>query len=330
METITINVFLAAGDAVRVGSTKHGNGTVNLTSDIIASAGADNVALYVESSPRIIVTDLAPASVAAAIRAWADDKRAAQAKANADDAEKRAAACKRIDAMLDDVTAWRTSERTSNLYVTRYNGDKRTSYVVAKWTEVEPRFDYFDKIAAKGYRDDEVKQSEQVARERNTANEAAARAAAQVEANAINAQNAAGVEAWTDHEDAALCAFLDGDALERYLAGALPESECDELLTSDAFAWATGKFSEYQKIKASDVCGCDDESVSFDMDASTAWTAKAWNIRKAILEARPDALVTVRDHKGECSNCDKTCERESILVRLRDRTGVIRSRAFAV
>ena len=112
----------------------------------------------------------------------------------------------------------------------------------------------------------------------------------------------------------------------RHTAGLLPETEIIDAIRSEAYAPLADE-PRYERLSKEDICNGDygdpdgsgyhDDDITFDVSAADTLTAAEWDRREALARLIPGAVVTVRRHVGECSECKASVTRTSYLVTLR-------------
>lgn len=107
---------------------------------------------------------------------------------------------------------------------------------------------------------------------------------------------------------------------KRYEIELLPESEVIDAIRDEAYS-ALNDFQRYEKMKASDVCTCEDEGycdVDYEVEEATEATVEEFEALEKIVtaakKAHPGAVVTLMDHIGTSEDCENKVVRKSAKV----------------
>lgn len=109
---------------------------------------------------------------------------------------------------------------------------------------------------------------------------------------------------------------------KRYEIALLPESEVVDAIRDETYA-ALNDFPRYEKMKASDVCTCEDRyegycDVDYEVEEATEATAEEFEALEKIVtaakKAHPGAVVTLMDHIGTSEDCENKVVRKSAKV----------------
>lgn len=109
---------------------------------------------------------------------------------------------------------------------------------------------------------------------------------------------------------------------ERLAAGVLPQAEIRDEIKEQAFACTIQEYLPlYASILPADVkCLCEYQyetcNLDFQSRAASSVSAEAWKVKTKLETLFPDAVVEVRDHIGERSECEASLICEGVRVKL--------------
>lgn len=134
------------------------------------------------------------------------------------------------------------------------------------------------------------------------------------EAEAAEARKTAQIKAWVK-------LYGTISQRERLDAGMLPDIEVLNGMRDAVFS-PFASFDRYARLKEDDVpCECneyDSPSFEFDVEDAESATEQEFNTLRQITETirkeHPEASVVLRSHTGECSECERSVSRRSVLV----------------
>ena len=118
---------------------------------------------------------------------------------------------------------------------------------------------------------------------------------------------------------------------KRYEIDLLPASEVTDAIRDEAYM-ALDDCKRYEKMRASDVCTCEDKyddrtgdptlcDVDFDVRGATEATAEEYaameKIAEKIKKVQPSAVITMTDHVGAGSDCENEVVCKSVKVEIK-------------
>ena len=119
---------------------------------------------------------------------------------------------------------------------------------------------------------------------------------------------------------------------ERYAAGMLSEKELEGAMADQVFA-AADSWPRYDLLVKSDIpCVCwyeeDRPRATFHSSQKESATAEEWEQKKQLQELLPTAAITLREHVGECRDCDAVVTRGGLLATITLDGGIELSREY--